>query len=66
MAKLYFNPEDGTVVAKRDHEANSDLIEVTPEQGAALSLSFIGQAISQIYDILEDKLGGLPPPPAAE
>jgi hypothetical protein len=59
MAKLYFNPEFGTIVARRDDDNHGvdDMIEITAEQGTAISLSVIGQMISNLYDVLDDKLG---------
>jgi hypothetical protein len=59
MATLYFHPEYGTVVVRRDNDLDGtdDLIEVTPEQGTAISLSEIGRMLSNLYDVLDDKLG---------
>jgi hypothetical protein len=58
MATLYFHPEYGIVVRRdNDLDGTDDLIEVTPEQGTAISLSEIGQMLSNLYDVLDDKLG---------
>ncbi len=54
MAKLYFDPNLGTLEVCRDDEStyNPDyvdqLIEVTPEQGSAITLSVIAQILQQI------------------
>jgi hypothetical protein len=62
MAKLYFQSEFGTVVVREDDDGGhtEGLIEITAEQGMALSLSVIGQMISNLYTALEN---GLPGPP---
>jgi hypothetical protein len=56
MAKLYFDPNLGTLEVRRDDESpfNPDyvdqVIEVTPEQGSAITLSVIAQILQQIAD----------------
>jgi hypothetical protein len=59
MATLYFHPEYGTIVARRDDDLDGtdDLIEVTPEQGTAISLSEIGQMLSNLCDVFDHKPG---------
>jgi hypothetical protein len=60
VAKLYYNREAGMVTVRPDDElSEDDLIEITPEQGVAVALSTIANAISNLYDVLDDKLGSL-------
>jgi hypothetical protein len=56
MAKLYFDPNLGTLEIRRDDEDphipeyTEQLIEVTPEQGSAITLSVIATILLQISD----------------
>jgi hypothetical protein len=56
MAKLNFDPNLGTLEVRRDDEPtyNPDyvdqVIEVTPEQGSAITLSVIAQILEQIAE----------------
>ena len=52
-AKLYFDPEFGTVVALAETALpDPKLIEVTAEQGIAVSLSMIGQYLHHVVDAI--------------
>jgi hypothetical protein len=57
LAKLYFNPDFGTVVVRRDDDLHGteEMIEVTPEQATAVSLSVIGQVLGYINDSLVEE-----------
>jgi hypothetical protein len=54
-AKLYFHPEFGTVVARPETDIpDGDSIEITAEQGIAVSLSIIGQYLHHLCDVVSD------------
>jgi hypothetical protein len=55
--KLYFEPEHGTIVIRRadDQIGIDEMIEITPEQAMALSLSFIGQCLKSIAESMPDQ-----------
>jgi hypothetical protein len=57
MAKLYHSEFGLSVRADDDHHGTDEMIEITPEQGVALALGHIAQAIDNLYTVLDDKLG---------
>ena len=58
-AKLFFDPDFGTVVVRDANEPveahRANLLEITSEQAIALSLSFIGQCLKSIAQTIPDK-----------
>ncbi len=54
-AKLYFHPEFGTVIARPETDIpDGDSIEITAEQGIAVSLSIIGQYLHHLSDAVSE------------
>ena len=55
-AKLFFDPDFGTVVVRDANEPveayRANLLEITSEQAVALSLSFIGQCLKSIVETM--------------
>ncbi len=58
-AKVFFDPNSGTVVVRDANEPveahRANLLEITSEQAMALSLSFIGQCLKSIAETMPDK-----------
>jgi hypothetical protein len=58
-AKLFFDPDFGTIVVRDANEPveshRENLLEITSEQAMALSLSFIGQYLKSIAGAMSDK-----------
>jgi hypothetical protein len=58
-AKLFFDPDSGTIVVRDANEPveahRKNLLEITSEQAIAVSLSFIGQCLKSIAEAMPDK-----------
>ena len=58
-AKLFFDPDLGTVVVRDANEPveshRENLLEITSEQAIALSLSFIGQCLKSTAESMPKK-----------
>jgi hypothetical protein len=58
-ARLFFDPDFGTIVVRDANEPveshRENLLEITSEQAIALGLSFIGQCLKSIAEATPDQ-----------
>jgi hypothetical protein len=60
MAKLYYDPDQGGIIVRKDDDDHGvdGLVEIIAEEAAAVGLSSIARAVDNLYAALENGLPG--------